>query len=175
MPQNLVEGGARRGWFQTRNSRQVFLHTEFDFLQAPLPGKEPESRKCWKGTIYQGDAKTKDTEGVWEQSGAYQNVNGVIQQKDLVQVVDRAEPADAPPAQPGEMLTLEAGHAYADSEGVLSDIGELFGEADWSKLPGLVRDLMASYDDLKAAHKALKKRKNIEPETAELETANAGA
>jgi hypothetical protein len=87
MPQNLVEGGARRGLFQTRHSRLVRLIERFEFSEPPQPGADPKTRICWKGELYLGDGHTVDSNGVWEQSGAFQVQNGVIQRNDLVILV----------------------------------------------------------------------------------------
>ena len=87
MPQNLVEGGARRGWFQTRHSRLVHLIEPFEFSEPRQPGLEPETRICWKGEIMLGDGHTVDSNGVWEQSGAFKVQNGVLQRNDLVILV----------------------------------------------------------------------------------------
>src|SRR5271155_5161195 len=95
MPQNLVPGGARRGLFQTRHARLVQLTEPFPFSEPAHPGMEPATRTCWRGTLFQGDGKTVDTNGVWEQSGAFQVQNGVIQRNDLVILV-RAEDPPAP-------------------------------------------------------------------------------
>lgn len=97
MPSNLVEGGARRGVFQTRHSKTVRLTEPFEFSAPPQPGREPETRICWHGTIFQADGKTVDTNGVWEQSGAFQNSNGVIQRNDLVILVSLDPVPDAAP------------------------------------------------------------------------------
>lgn len=90
--QNLVDGGARRGWFQTRHSRLVHLNESFEFSEPPQPGMPLSTRTCWKGTLYMMDGKSPDTTGVWEQSGAFQNTNHVIQRNDLVLLVRLDEP-----------------------------------------------------------------------------------
>jgi len=95
MPLNLVEGGARRGWFQTRHSRLVHIEEEFQFSEAPQPGKAPETRTCLKGTLYMSDGKTVDSRGIWEQSGSFQVQNGVLQRNDLVILV-RLDPVPGP-------------------------------------------------------------------------------
>jgi hypothetical protein len=87
MPQNLVEGGARRGWFQTRHSRLVHLTEPFDYSEPPQPGREPETRICWRGELMLGDGHTVDSNGIWEQSGAFKVQNGVLQRNDLVILV----------------------------------------------------------------------------------------
>lgn len=93
---NLVEGGARRGVFQTRHARLVRIVRPFEFSEPPQPGMEPVARVCWEGELYQADGKTVDTNGVWESSGAFQVQNGVIQRNDLVMVVSiDSEPAPA--------------------------------------------------------------------------------
>jgi hypothetical protein len=83
MPQNLVLGGARRGWFQTRRSRRVHLTDSFEYSEPARPGQVPQTRICWNGTIFQPNGD-RDTIGVWENSGAVRNPNGVIQPDDLV-------------------------------------------------------------------------------------------
>jgi hypothetical protein len=96
MSMNLVQGGAHLGLFQTRHPRLVQLTESFEFSEAPQPGKEPVERTCWKGVIFQADGRTVDTNGVWEQSGAYQNSNGVIQRNDLVTLVRDDTPVIPP-------------------------------------------------------------------------------
>ena len=93
MGMNLVPGGCRRGWFQTRHSRLVHLLTSFEFSEPAHPGMEPQKRICWKGELFQADGKTIDTIGVWEQNGAAQNSLGVIQRNDLVILV-RVDPEE---------------------------------------------------------------------------------
>lgn len=96
MGMNLVVGGARRGWFQTRHSRLVHITKSFNFSESAHPGMTPQSRTCWEGELYQADGKTIDTIGVWEESGAAQNTLGVIQRNDLVILV-RIDPEEVPP------------------------------------------------------------------------------
>lgn len=93
---NLVEGGARRGWFMTRHSRKVHIIEPFEFAEAPQPGKEPVKRTCWRGEMFLADGHTLDTILVWETSGATQNPNGVIQRPDLVQVLSLDPEPDIP-------------------------------------------------------------------------------
>jgi hypothetical protein len=81
--QNLVEGGARRGWFQTRRSRRVHLTDSFEYSEPARPGQSAQTRICWNGTIFQPNGD-RDTIGIWENSGAVRNPNGVIQPDDLV-------------------------------------------------------------------------------------------
>jgi hypothetical protein len=107
---NLVEGGARRGWFQTRHSRIVHLIEPFEFSEPEHPGMEPKKRICWRGEIFQGDGKTIDSIGVWEQSGAFQVQNSVIQRNDLVILVRLdpepvAEIAEVPKSKPRATAT----------------------------------------------------------------------
>jgi hypothetical protein len=104
MPMNLVEGGARRGLFQTRHARLVQLDEPFEFAEPPQPGRPPEKRICWKGRLFQGDGHTVDTNGIWEQSGAFQVQNGVIQRNDLIAVVR----LDAEPEAPAQAAQIEA-------------------------------------------------------------------
>ena len=54
---NLVEGGARRGTFQTRHNRIVRIKEPFTFTEPLEPGKAPVSRTCWKGDLFMGDAR----------------------------------------------------------------------------------------------------------------------
>lgn len=104
MSQNLVEGGARRGLFQTRHGRQVLLTDSFEFSEPPQPGRKPETRICWHGTLLGADGHSVDNRGVWEQSGAKQNSLGVLQREDLVILVRD----DTTPAQPEYAAITEA-------------------------------------------------------------------
>lgn len=92
---NLVPGGARAGYFQTRQSRVVLLTEEFDYFEPPQPGMEPVSRKCWKGLLYEADGKRVETSAVWEQSGAFQNPTGVTSRNDLVIFMRAPDPKPA--------------------------------------------------------------------------------
>lgn len=162
MSLNLVEGGARRGWFQTRHSRMVHIIEPFDFAEAPQPGKQPEIRTCWRGQIFQADGKTLDTNGIWEQSGATQNAQGVIQRTDLVILVSLDPEPEAPPvvaqiAAPDEIATLKTDLAQADAtateyELILDQIGDVFDEEmPFSDLPAAVRTAVekaAKHDEL---------------------------
>lgn len=104
MSQNLVEGGARRGLFQTRHGRQVLLTDSFEFSEPPQPGRKPETRTCWHGTLLGADGHSVDNRGVWEQSGAKQNSLGVLQREDLVILVRD----DTPPVQQQQIEDAEA-------------------------------------------------------------------
>jgi|ERR1700723_3595856 len=95
MPMNLVPGGARRGLFQTRGSKNARLTEPFEYKEI-RSGGEVISRTCWRGILYMADGHTQDTTGVWETSGAKQNPNGVIQRDDLVEII-REEPLPEPP------------------------------------------------------------------------------
>jgi hypothetical protein len=90
---NLVPGGARRGLFQTRGSKNARLLEPFEFSET-RSGGQVVTRTCWKGLLYMADGKTVDTTGVWEVNGAKQNPNGVIQRDDLVEII-REEPLEA--------------------------------------------------------------------------------
>jgi hypothetical protein len=79
---NLVEGGARRGWFTTRRQRMVHILEPFQFAEPQQPGKPIETRTCWKGIRYMADGKTPDGELTWEASGSFKTPNGVPNQPD---------------------------------------------------------------------------------------------
>lgn len=98
MLNNLVEGGARLGKFQVRNGRIAVVKEKFTFWEPRHPGQEPESRTCYRGDLLQADGRTVDTGCVWEQSGATQNSQGVIQRTDLVILVE-ATPEPEPVAE----------------------------------------------------------------------------
>ena len=81
----------------------VHLLEPFEFSEAAQPGAEPSKRICWRGEIYQADGKTIDTTGIWEQNGAYQNTQSVIQRNDLVTLV-RLDPEPEPPPKERQAL-----------------------------------------------------------------------
>lgn len=144
MPSNLVEGGARRGVFQTRHSKTVRLTEPFEFSAPPQPGREPETRICWHGTIFQADGKTVDTNGVWERSGAFQNSNGVIQRNDLVILVSLDPLQDyqcsTPRADPQHVLDAAPAVAQITAK----------PEIDEDEYKFVITVLKADVDDLKA-------------------------
>lgn len=81
---NLVPGGARPGYFQTRDNRIVLLRESFTLSESPQLGMEPVGRTCWKGDLFNSDRTTIETAGVWEASGAFQNPTGVTTKHDLI-------------------------------------------------------------------------------------------
>jgi hypothetical protein len=97
---NLVDGGARPGLFQTRRNRLVRITEQFDFSEPPQPGFEPVVRKCWKGLLYMADGYSVDSPHVWENDGAYHNMQGVLSQFDLTLLVE----ADPVPEKPQAAL-----------------------------------------------------------------------
>lgn len=114
---NLVEGGARRGTFQTRHNRIVRIKEPFTFTEPLEPGKAPVSRTCWKGDLFMGDGKTLDSEGIWEMDGSFQNKLGVIQRNDLVRVVS----LDAEP-EPQAQIAAAPQVSVAEADGLLTGI-----------------------------------------------------
>ena len=100
---------ARRGTFQTRNGRLVRLHEQIEIEAARQPGMAPEKRKVWRGTLFNSDGKTPDSDHNWEESGAFSNQLGVAHTYDLANLVNAeddpppaAKPAEAPKPEPVE-------------------------------------------------------------------------
>lgn len=114
---NLVEGGARAGLFQTRHPRIVQLRRKRVVPVPVAPGEEPRSKVLWEGTLFMANGTTPDTDGLWEESGAFANQNGVISRSDLVKLVriDEEQPVD-PVAPASEVETLRARVAELEAE-----------------------------------------------------------
>ena len=124
---NLVEGGARRGWFNTRRNRLVHLLNPFIFSEPAAPGKNPETRTCWKGIRYMADGHTQDGELVWEESGAFKSQNGVpYQPDDLVTLVslDADQPAELAQLAASD-LAGENERLRAENEALKIEVGQL--------------------------------------------------
>lgn len=88
MGNNLVPGGARPGWFMTRQARLVHIRVRVEREMPLEPGQEKPTKKfLWVGDLMQMDGKTVDTEMLWEDSGALASRNGVATSFDLAQLV----------------------------------------------------------------------------------------
>lgn len=98
MANNLVLGGARRGKFQTRRNRIVYLDEIVDHAQPLEPGQgTPLIKKVWKGRLMMMDGTTVDTIKYWHMDGSAESMNGVSSDLDLYLKIGPDEPEPAVP------------------------------------------------------------------------------
>jgi hypothetical protein len=125
---NLVEGGARRGWFTTRRQRMVHILEPFQFAEPQQPGKPIETRTCWKGIRYMADGKTPDGELIWEASGSFKTPNGVPNQPDdLFRLIslDAVPLGSLAQIAPPSDLAQENANLRAENDALKLEVGQL--------------------------------------------------